>query len=374
MMVKKPLVSPEIARIAPYEPGKPLEELARDLGEAWPAEGAIKLASNENPLGPSPRAVEAAQAQLVSAHLYPDGGSFYLREALAARLSVDLDEVVVGSGSNELIDLLVQTYCESGEEVLAPAYSFACYRLSAEAHRRPFREVPNQPGFQYDLEALLSQVRPQTKLVFLANPNNPTGVYAGRAALEKLMRGLPEEVILAVDEAYFEYATADDYPDALKLRQLHERLVVLRTFSKIYGLAGLRVGYGIGPAHVVHHLHRVRLAFNVSAVAQAAARAALDDTEHVARSRRSNAALLPKLSDALSALGLGVTPSQGNFVLVDLGAGGARPVYEALLRKGVIVRSMDAYGLPRHLRITVGTEAENSRLLRALKEVLSGAR
>jgi histidinol-phosphate aminotransferase len=227
----KPLVSDRISRIAPYEPGKPIEELHRELGASWPKEGAIKLASNENPLGPSPKGVEAARAALAQAHLYPDGGGFYLREAIAKQLGVDGKQVVLGSGSNELIDLVIQTYCEPDEEVLAPAVSFACYRLSAEAHRRPFRETPNGPGFAYDLDALAAGVGPKTKVVFLANPNNPTGVYAGRAAFERFLSRLPEDVLLVVDEAYFEYARAADYPDALAYLPRRERMMTLRTFS-----------------------------------------------------------------------------------------------------------------------------------------------
>jgi histidinol-phosphate aminotransferase len=366
----RPLVSASIARITPYEPGKPLEELQRELGQAWPAEGAIKLASNENPHGPSPKAIRAAEGALANAHLYPDGGSFYLREKLAQALGVSARHVVIGSGSNELIDLLVQTYCEPDEEVLAPACSFACYRLSAEAHRRPFRETPNGPNFAYDLDALADAVGPKTKLVFLANPNNPTGVYAGREAFGRLLKRLPEEVILAVDEAYFEYARAADYPDAIAHLGGRERLVSLRTFSKIYGLAGLRVGYLVGPAAIVEHINRIRLAFNVNAVGQTAARAALDDREHVERSRQANAEELPRLEDGLTKLGLDVVPSQANFVLAGLGPRDGRTVFESLLRRGVIVRPMAGYGLPCHLRITVGTVSENERLLKALAEVL----
>jgi histidinol-phosphate aminotransferase len=365
----KKLVSDRIAAIAPYQPGKPLDELHRELGASWPKEGAIKLASNENPLGPSPRAVEAARRAAGEANLYPDGDAFHLRTALGKHLGVDAKQVVVGAGSNELIDLMVQTYCELDEEVLSPAFSFACYRLSSDAHRRPFREVPNAANFAYDLDALAAAVTPKTKLVFLANPNNPTGVYAGRAAFARLVKALPADVLLAVDEAYFEYVRADDHPDALAFLGERERLITLRTFSKIYGLAGLRVGYAVGHAHVVEFLHRTRLAFNVSAVGQAAARAALEDPTHVERTRSLNAAELPKLERALAALGLGVTPSQGNFVLVDVQRA-ARPIYDALLRKGVIVRPVAAYGLPNHLRITVGTPTENERLLQALREVL----
>ncbi|HEY7957128.1 MAG TPA: histidinol-phosphate transaminase [Polyangia bacterium] len=364
------LVSAAIAQIAPYEPGKPLEELARELGGAWPKEGAIKLASNENPLGPSPKAMAAAARALANVHRYPDGGSFYLRAALAERHGVSPRQIAVGQGSNELIDLLIQTFCESDEEVLAPACSFACYRLSAEAHRRPFRETPNGPGFAYDLDALAAAVTPRTKIVFLANPNNPTGVYATKARFERLLDALPARVILAVDEAYFEYARAADHPDAMSYLSARPRLVVLRTFSKIYGLAGLRVGYAVGQPELIDYLHRVRLAFNVGLVAQAAARAALDDGEHVERSRRSNATELERMASGLGALGWTVTPSQTNFLLAEVPADrDARAIYQALLERGVIVRPMGPYRLPRHLRITVGATAETSRLLETVAAV-----
>lgn len=365
----KKLVSDRIASIAPYIPGKPLDELQRELGASWPREGAIKLASNENPLGPSPRAVEAARKAVAEAHLYPDGDAFYLRTAIGKHLAVDPKQVVCGSGSNELIDLAIQTYCEPDEEVLAPAVSFACYRLSSDAHRRPFREVPNGKDFAYDLDALAAAVSPKTKVVFLANPNNPTGVYAGKAAFAKLVKALPADVVFIVDEAYIEFVRAADFPDAIAFLGERERIITLRTFSKIHGLAGLRIGYAIGHANVVEYLHRTRLAFNVNAVGQVAARAALEDKEHVARTRAHNAAELPKLESALRGLKLGVIPSQANFVLVDVGRP-ARPLYEALLHKGVIVRPLANYGLPNHLRITVGTVAENERLLRTLAEVL----
>jgi histidinol-phosphate aminotransferase len=366
----KPLVTSDIAHIVPYEPGKPLEELQREMGAAWPASGAVKLASNENPLGPSPLGIEAARRALGDAHRYPDGATFQLRGALAEKLRVSEKQILVGAGSNELIDLLIQTFVAPDEEVLAPATSFACYRLSAEAHRRAFRETPNAAQLAYDLDALAAAATEKTKIVFLANPNNPTGVYAGRAAFERLVDALPPHVLLVVDEAYFEYARAADYVSALTWQARRERLVVLRTFSKIYGLAALRVGYAVAPVEVCDYVHRVRLAFNVSAVGQAAARAALDDVEHVERSRALNAVEIERLSERLAALGLTVLPSQANFLLADLGARSGRDLYAALLRSGVIVRPVASYGLPHHLRITVGTEAENARLLQALPGIL----
>jgi histidinol-phosphate aminotransferase len=366
------LVTPDIAAIAPYEPGKPLEELARELGAAWPAEGAIKLASNENPLGPSPLGVEAAARALAAAHRYPDGASYDLRRGLAARLGVPEGQIAVGSGSNELIDLMVQTFCGPDEEVLAPACSFVCFQLSAQAHRRAFREAPNGLRFAYDVDALLAAVRPETKVVFLANPNNPTGAYLARDGLARLVRELPPQILLVLDEAYGEYVRAADWVSGLTLLGARPRLVVLRTFSKIYGLAGLRVGYAVAAPEVVEYVNRVRLPFNVSLIAQAAALAALDDAAHVERSRRNNAVELPALAARLGALGCDVLPSQANFLLVELPAGHTgRAVYERLLGRGVIVRPVSSYGLPGHLRITVGSEADNARLCAALGAVLA---
>jgi histidinol-phosphate aminotransferase len=364
----RPLVTPEIAGLRPYEPGKSLDELQRELGTAWPAGGAIKLASNENPLGPSPRAVEAATHALAQVHRYPDGAAFELRQRLAARLGVAPEQVVLGAGSNELIDLVVKAFCAPDEEVLAPEASFISFALAAAGHRRAFRATPNGARFAYDLPSLAAAAGAKTKVVFLANPNNPTGAWAGRAALAELAVALPPEVLLVVDEAYFEYVRAPDYASALTLLSARPRLIVLRTFSKVYGLAGLRVGLAVASPEIADFLDRVRLPFNVGQVAQAAALAALDDIEHVARSQRSNAAGLEQLTVGLGALGLQVFPSQGNFVLVELDADGPA-VYRALLSRGVIVRPLVPYGLTRHLRITVGTEAENARLLSALAEV-----
>jgi histidinol-phosphate aminotransferase len=368
---KDDLVEAAIARIAPYEPGKPIEELERELGHAWGPGGAIKLASNENPYGPSPLGVAAAQAALATANLYPDGGSFALRAKLAARLGVDAAQILAGSGTNEIIDLLVQTFCADGDEVVAPQYSFIAYKLAAQKNRRPFREAPTAPSLAYDVDAILKTISPRTKILFFANPNNPTGAYLPRAGFERLVEELPPRVLLVADEAYFEYADAPDYPDAKMYLKRRARMATLRTFSKIYGLAGLRVGYMLASAELVDFVNRIRLPFNVSAPAQAAALAALDDEAHVARARQGNAAELPKLSAALAALGLEVFPSQTNFVLAGFGARDGRQLYQALLHKGVIVRPMNGYGLPHHLRITVGTAEENARLLRAMEEVLS---
>jgi histidinol-phosphate aminotransferase len=367
---KDELVEPAIAEIAPYEPGKPIEELERELGHAWGPGGAIKLASNENPYGPSPLGVAAAQAQLATANLYPDGGSFALRARLAQRFGVETAQILVGAGSNEIIDLLVQTFCGEDDEVVAPQYSFIAYKLAAQKNRRPFREAPTAASLAYDVDAILGAISPRTKILFFANPNNPTGAYLPRAAFERLVDELPARVLLVADEAYFEYASAKDYPDARQYLTRRARMATLRTFSKIYGLAGLRVGYMIASAELNDFVNRIRLPFNVAATAQAAALAALDDVAHVARAKEGNAVELPRLAAALAARGLFVLPSQTNFLLVDFGARDGRTLYRELLERGVIVRPMNGYGLPHHLRITVGTGAENERLVRALAEIL----
>jgi histidinol-phosphate aminotransferase len=357
------LVIPSIESLLPYEGGKPVEELARELG----VHDAIKLASNENPLGPSPLALAAARDALDEVHRYPDGTAFALRERIAAFHGVTRAEVLTGGGSNEILDLLVRTFCTQAHHVVFAEPAFVVYRLASLTYGVPFTAV-NTVELRHDLPSMAAAVTPATRVLFVANPNNPTGTYVSRAAVEKLVREVPEEVIVVMDEAYFEYADAPDYPDSMKLRHLRERLVVLRTFSKIYGLAGLRVGYGIAPPSIIDYMNRVRAPFNVSLPAQDAAIAALDDTAHLARSTEQNRRERARLTSSLVALGLKVAESQANFVYVDLGRT-ARPVYDALLRHGVIVRPFG--NLPNGLRVTVGNPNENDRFVRALTEVLA---
>jgi histidinol-phosphate aminotransferase len=358
------LVIPTIEGLAPYEGGKPIEELARELGIT----DAVKLASNENPLGPSPRAMEAVRRVLTESHRYPDGAAFNLREKLAQKHGVSRDEILLGCGSNELLDLAVRTFCTPEHHIVFAEPAFVVYRIAALASGIPFTDVPLTPGLVHDLPAMAAAVKPQTRVMFVANPNNPTGTHVGRAAVEKLLREVPPEVIIVMDEAYLEYADAPDYPDSLELRGLRERLMVCRTFSKIYGLASLRVGYAVAPRAIIDYMNRVRAPFNVSSVAQAAALAALDDQDHLQTARSLNAKERKRLTETLSSRGLAVAPSQANFVLVDVKRP-ARAVYDALLKKGVIVRPFAS--LPSSLRVTVGTERENDRFLSALSEVLS---
>lgn len=358
------LVIPTVEGLAPYEGGKPIEELARELGIT----DAVKLASNENPLGPSPRALEAAARVLMDSHRYPDGAAFNLRAKLAAKHGVGMDEVLLGAGSNELLDLAVRVFCTPEQHIVFAEPAFVVYRIAALACGVPFTAVPLTSELRHDLPAMAAAVTAQTRLMFVANPNNPTGTHVGRAAVEKLLKEVPPDVIIVMDEAYLEYADAPDYPDSLQLRGLRERLLVLRTFSKIYGLAAFRVGYAVGPKRLIDYLNRVRAPFNVSTLAQAAASAALDDEAHVQAARELNAKERTRVSAALRALGLTVAPSQANFVLVDV-LRPARPVYDALLKQGVIVRPFAS--LPTALRVTLGTERENDRFLGAIQAVLS---
>ncbi len=358
----RPLVTPTIESLSPYEPGKPVEELARELGIS----DAIKLASNENPLGPSPLAMEAVRRALIDAHRYPDAAAYRLREKLAQVHGVRMEELLQGNGSNELIELAIRTFCTREDHVVFAEPAFVMYKLGCLAHGVPFTAVPLR-DWTHDLAAMHEAVTPQTRLLFIANPNNPTGTYVGRSAIVRLLHELPPEILVVVDEAYIQYVEADDYPDCLTLRDVRERLLVLRTFSKIYGLAAMRVGYAVGPAKLIDYMNRVRAPFNVNALGQAAAIAALDDHEHVAKSRASNSRERARLSAALVELGLQIAPSQANFVFVDAARPG-RELYDKLLRKGVIVRPL---GTTSFLRITVGTPAENDRLLAALSEVLA---
>lgn len=359
MTAEDPLVAPYIERLTAYVPGKPLEQLERELG----IRDAIKLASNENPLGPSPKALEAAALAMREAHRYPD--NHVLRAALAAHHGVSPEQIVLGNGSNELIDLAARTFGVPRAHVVYPHPSFVVYRSSALAGNMEASEVPLRAHVEYDIDAFLAALRPNTRLFFLANPNNPTGAYVGRAGLEQLLRALPRQTVALIDEAYVEFADAGDFVSALALRELHERLIVLRTFSKAYGLAGFRVGYGIAPAPLVDYLDRVRAPFNVSSIALAAALAALADPEHVAHYVAHNARERKRVAAELAASGAEVAPSQANFLLVRfprLGKGTG----DALLRRGVITRPMPP-PIEDWLRITVGTEAENDRLLQTVR-------
>ena len=359
------LVPEWIRTLTPYPPGKPIDELERELG----IRDSIKLASNENPLGPSPKAVAAITAALGDLHRYPDGSAFHLKRRLAERLGVSEAELIVGNGSNEIIELAVRTFLRPGDEAVMADQAFVVYRLVVQAAGGTSRIVPLR-DFTHDLEAIAAAVTPRTRLVFLGNPNNPTGTIFRRAAWRAFLGRLPEHLLVVADDAYAEYVEDPEYPDTFRERgDGRVPVLSLRTFSKLYGLAGLRIGYGVGAAPVIDALDRIRQPFNVNALALAGARAALDDEEHVRRTLAANRAGMAFLTDAFHALGLAHVPSAANFVLVRVGDG-AR-VYEALLRRGVIVRPMAVYGFPAHVRVTVGTEAENGRFVAALRAVLA---
>jgi histidinol-phosphate aminotransferase len=347
-----------------YEPGKPIEQVARELG-LDPA-GIVKLASNENPLGPSPRARAAATRALQDAHLYPDGGYVALRERLARRWGLGPDQFIIGDGSNEIIELLGHAFLAPGLECVMHRSAFVVYKLVTLMFGATPVEVPLGPGFRQDLGALAAAVTPRTRLVFLASPANPLGVANSEEEILALVRALPDHVILVFDEAYAEYL--ERAPDLRPLLAEGRKVVCLRTFSKIYGLAALRVGYGYGARELIGIVQRARQPFNVSAIAAAAATAALDDDEFVQRCRTENAAGLAQLGEGLARLGLEFVPGHGNFLLAKVGDGPA--VFDALQRVGLITRPVKAYGLPEWLRISVGTPAQNQRLLEALPAAL----
>jgi histidinol-phosphate aminotransferase len=358
------LAAPHILALTAYEPGKPEDELRRELGVS----DVVKLASNENPYGPSPRAIEALNEAARRLHRYPDPRGHDLRHALAAHHGVSAAELCLGNGSNELIDLICRVFASRGEHAVFGHPSFPCYRIGSVAQELRFTAVPLRDHLHWNVDDLLSAVTPETKLLFVANPNNPTGSTIGHAELERLLRALPEHVLAVVDEAYVEYVDAADFAPATELRDTRERLAILRTFSKAYGLAALRIGYSIGTAELTSHINRLRAPFNVGTPGQLAAIAALEDSAHLQHVVDAAIRDRARLTENLASMGLEVAPSQANFVLVDVGRPG-RAVHEALLAEGVIVRPMPE-PLETRVRVTVGLPDENDRFLRALHRVL----
>ena len=354
-----------IADLVPYEPGKPVEEVQRELG----LERCVKLASNEGPFPPFPAAVEAMEREVRNLNRYPDGGVYALRNALAERHGVAFDEIVVAAGADAVIDLLSQAVLEEGDEIVTgwpsfPSYVIDAAKLGAVATRVPLRDQT------FDLDALLAAVTPRTKIVYVCHPNNPTGTANSRAELDRFFDAVPAHVLVVLDQAYFEYIEDPDYADGLDYFREGRRVVVLRTFSKIYGLAGLRVGYGVAPADVVAATSKVRRAFDVTSTAQVAALASIGEEEELARRRAANAAGRAQLESILREHGLEPVPSMCNFVYVEVGDG--RALFEQLLRQGVIVRPLAGFGAPEAIRVSVGTEDENLAFRTALGQVLSG--
>jgi histidinol-phosphate aminotransferase len=358
----KPVIPRHLLTLEPYKPGRPIEEVEREMGIR-----AIKVASNENPLGPSPKALAALTDACAHLHRYPEGAAVLLAERLARALGTTTDRLTFGNGSYELIELLVRVFAGEGDEIVMSSDAFLVYRLVTTAVGAKAVRVPAR-GFHHDTAAMAAAIGPATKVVFVASPNNPTGTIVSRAEWGALLDRVPEHVVVVVDQAYREFVDDPDYADALADVHARPNVVVLRTFSKIYGLAGLRLGYAVSPPEIADVLARIRQPFNVNSLAQAAAIAALDDTEHFERSRAHVIEARRRWARALDALGLEWVPTQANFVLVRVGKGAH--VTQAMLERGVIVRPMDAYGLPDMIRITFGTHAEDEKCLDALGAVV----
>jgi len=361
------LATPGVRGLEPYQPGKPIDELEREYG----VRNVIKLASNENPLGPSPLAVEAARAALKDIARYPDGNGFALKQRLAEKHGVTIPQITLGNGSSDLLEFSARAFVAPENEVIFSAHAFAIYPIVTRAvGAKAVATKAKQWG--HDLAAMQQAITPRTRLIFIANPNNPTGTWLRAGELEAFLRAVPEHVLVVLDEAYFEYVSEPDYPDTMAWVARFPNLIVTRTFSKAFGLAGLRVGYGVSSVAVADMLNRVRQPFNVNSIALAAATAALQDTAHVERTVALNRQGMRDLTDAFDRLGLKFIPSVGNFVCVDLGRPAAA-AYEALLREGVIVRPVANYGMPNHLRVTVGSAPENERFIRALEKTIKAS-
>lgn len=360
----KNLARPEIFNLKPYIPGKPIEEVKREMGLT----DVIKMASNENPLGASPLAAQAAREAINLLHIYPDSNCYYLRQKLAEKFSVAENMILLGNGSDEILRLIAETFLRPGDEVVFARPTFVEYEFTALVMGAKCVAVPLKDE-RHDLPAMLEAVNGATRIVYLCNPNNPTGTYVNKFELDQFVGSLPGDVLLIIDEAYGEYATSNDYPDGLSYVREGRNVIVLRTFSKIYGLAALRIGYGLCTPDLASLVQRVSEPFNVNLLAQVAAAAALDDSGHVQSSRANNAYGMLFLTRALDKLGLAWVPSQANFLLIDTGRN-CRAVFEKLLAKGVIVRTGDVYGYPCHIRVTVGQPQDNARFIRELTGIL----
>jgi len=353
-------VSENIKSISPYVPGKPIEEVERELGIT----GTIKLASNENPLGPSPKAIAAVKKVLDGLNRYPDGSGFYLSGALAKKYGVDPGQVILGNGSNELIELVVRTFVQAGDEIVSADPSFVVYKMITQAAGGTNVVVPCKDS-RHDLDAMAERISPKTKIVFIANPNNPTGTMNTRAEMDRFLARVPDHVIVAVDEAYFEYVTHADYPDSLDYLKEGRNILALRTFSKIYGLAGLRIGYGITTAEIAELMNKVRQPFNTNSLAQVAALAALSDRKHVEKSVAVNNEGKQFLYQSFRQFGISYIPTEANFIMFET-AQDAKDVFNALMKQGVIVRPMG----PKRLRVTIGLPEENKRFVAELEKIV----
>lgn len=352
-----------VLRIQPYVPGKPLEELERELG----IENSIKLASNENPVGPSPKALEAMKGFFSDINRYPDGAGYYLKKALAKKLSagesISEDELILGNGSNELLNIAAKTFIQDGDEAIMAVPSFVVYSMAVQGVGGKAVQVPLK-NYTHALSAMADAITPGTKMIFIANPNNPTGTINRKDEFERMMGKVPDHIIVVLDEAYYEYVTAADYADSMKYLHTEKNVLILRTFSKIYGLAGLRIGYGIAKKEILNDMNRLREPFNTNTIAQRAALAALNDSEHVAHSRNVNEAGKKYLYNGLDSLGVTYVPTEANFLYIPVQ--NARAVYNSLLKKGVIIRPMG----PQAIRVTIGLPEENKRFIEAFRTVI----
>lgn len=350
--------------IKPYKPGKPIEEVIKELGLTG---DIVKLASNENPLGASPLAIKAMTAKIADSHLYPDDNCYYLKQRLSERFSIPLANTIVGSGSVELIELIIKAYVNPGEQVIMSEPSFIMYKIACQIFGGERVAVPLKDQ-RHDVETMIKAINSKTKIIIVDNPINPTGTIVERESMDRFIRAVPPHVIVVLDEAYCEYIVDPNYPSGLDYLQDHPNIIVLHTFSKIYGLAGLRVGYGFGSEEIIGAMMKVRLPFNVNRIGQVAAGAALEDREFVRRSLENNEEGKEFLYREFQRLGLSHTRSHGNFILVDLKRD-AQEVFEALQQRGIIARTVYEYGLPTSLRITIGTRAQNGALVNALQAV-----
>jgi histidinol-phosphate aminotransferase len=359
------IIKSHILGLKPYQPGKPIEELERELG----IENSIKLASNESAIGPSPKAMAAVREALEGVHRYPDGASFALREKLSSQLQVDPGQLVFGAGADEILELLAKVLLGPGDEAVFAWPSFAMYPIVVQGMGGTSIRVPLTGDLTHDLPKMSAAVTERTRLVLICNPNNPTGTSVGAEAFDRFVESLPDTAVLAIDEAYYEFVQRSDFPDSLQWIGRRPGTIALRTFSKIFGLAGLRIGFGIADPELAGYLQRARHPFNVSRLAEVAALAALDDDEHVERAKSTNAEGIEYLRGELDLLGIETWPSDANFLLAKAGADTA----ERLLRDGVIVRALDGFGMSDHIRISIGLPEENERLIKALRSLREGS-
>jgi len=358
------LAHPWLRDLVSYEPGKPIEDVARELG-LEPSQ-IVKLASNENPLGPSPKALAAMREAIERAHFYPDGGGYYLREALAEKFGLKRENVILGCGSNEVIEFIGHAFLRPGDEIITARHAFVVYKLMATLFGATTVEV-DDPRYAHDLDAMAAAITPRTREIFIANPNNPTGTLVSQEEIDRFMAKVPPHVVVVFDEAYHEFLEAP--PDTLRYVREGRNVIVLRTFSKIQGLANLRIGYGLGPAELIGVLQKTRQPFNANGIAQAGALAGLRDDEHQRKTREITIAGRDYLQGQFAAMGLEFVPSWANFVLVRVGDGKA--VFQGLMKRGVIVRDMNAYGLPEWIRVSIGTMEQNQRFISALQSFMN---